>query len=130
MGPTARTIDFLARLMEVPDGPASLPWKADGDNAFLLTGQSGAIRVSNEGNGEHPYALRVYGPYGTVIEEAVTVPDEFYHSWERQLEALYMDARTAALNLPEVLAGLTEEFGLPTQLPPTTVSPSDDDIPF
>jgi hypothetical protein len=128
--PTSLTRDFIARLGAHRDGAASLPWKQETPNTYVLKGNAGVIRLLNEGNDEHPYGLQILGPDGTVIEEAITVPDEIYLPWERQLESLYADARTAALNIPQVLEDLAFEFNLPSEPPPQPSAAGDDDIPF
>lgn len=126
MAITPLTSKFLSSLLAAPNGPASLPWRSDGSHSFALSGRTGPVKVSNEGRGEHPYTLRVYSPSGDLIEEAQTVPAGHYVPWERQIEALYVDARSAALKLPEVLEGLIREF----ELPPEPPAEESDDIPF
>jgi hypothetical protein len=105
-----------------------VPWTMEDSLSFVAFGNQGAIRVRTSEGTMVPVEFQILNAAGDVLEEVRTEPDRPgpWHPWEQSLNALYQDARRHALGVTDVVADLTDQFGLE----PPQALPSDDDVPF
>jgi hypothetical protein len=109
-------------------------WTSESNTGFTLAQKSGAVRIQSlESDGEWPYRLSLHDDKGATIEVLTsTGPEDDNAPQDLPLRALYVAARSQALNIDGVVAGILKELGVsPDDIKKVTKPGFDpDEIPF
>lgn len=132
MSSEQQVIDLIGRL-HAATRAGRAKWGAESNFSFLLTVPSGSVRVGSvDKDGSAPYELIVSDENGVAVE---SVRSTWYHdpeaeewegepaAWNIPLKDLYETARSSALNIDKVIAGILKDVDENKAIDP-------DEIPF
>ncbi|MFF0550256.1 hypothetical protein ACFYUL_14955 [Streptomyces sp. NPDC004311] len=92
-----------------------IEWEEDeSGDAFALSLTRGTVTVwSADGDGMHPFILRIRGDRGQIVEQVETARPYEEHTWSRMdlsIQHLHELARRNALNIDEVIDRIIEDL--------------------